>query len=200
MPPEGENQSIAGYRIEGTVTNNLGEPLPDVEVSVSYDYDYENDDPPPSQAVTLTGAGQLVTVAVYDARNSLVRVISSELSEPGSYLVRWDRLDSLGADVPAGLYEVRYIVGVDTPKVYDVLVDGTVTAKTDDLGKYVVGGEHLPVGAGPIPLYSDDGSVFYGNYIVRPDVFLTFASATSTLTFTISLEKDRITPGDVVLN
>lgn len=200
MPPEGENQPIAGYRIEGTVTNNLGEPLPDVEVSVSYDYDYENDGPPPSQAVTLASAGQLVTVAVYDARNRLVRVISSELSEPGNYLVRWDRLDSLRAHVPAGLYEVRYIVGVDTPKVYVVLVDGTVTAKTDDHGSYVIGEEHLPIGVGPIPLYSDDGSVYYGNYTVRPDVFLTFTSATSTLTFTVTVEKDRITPGDVVLN
>jgi len=200
MPPEANVQQISGYRIEGRVTNNLDEPLPGVDVRLGYDYDYENGDSPPPHAYTVSGGNLPVMVAVFDSRDRLVRVISSGEVEPGTYQTRWDLLDSLGRDVRAGLYEVRSIVGVDTLMVYTVVVDGTVTARSDSAGEFVITQDCLPIGYEPVPLYSADGTVFYGNYRIRSDVFLSFTNAVWTKELTVSVEKDRITPADVVLN
>ena len=61
------------------------------------------------------GLGQVYThLKVYDLQGKLVRVLLSEQLPSGNYLTRWNRDDSSGTKVNAGIYILRIVIGNST--------------------------------------------------------------------------------------
>ncbi len=56
-------------------------------------------------------AGQLLNVAIYNARGELVRTLVNEVAEAGSHRVAWDGTDEQNATVSSGVYYARLTIG-----------------------------------------------------------------------------------------
>ena len=52
-----------------------------------------------------------VTVAVYDVRGRLVRVLADRAFAPGRHVLRWDGRDGTGRSLPSGVYMIRAQLG-----------------------------------------------------------------------------------------
>ena len=197
---DGPGEEMDGYGIEGKVMTSLGQPLEHVAVLMSYDLQYLDSNPPPPREYVVPPPGQFVTVAVYDSENRIVRTIAAQQMEAGSTLVLWDQLDDAGGDVPAGLYEVRYMVNDEVKRKYPVIVEGTPTAFTKSDGTFLIPAGNLPIGFSPLPLYSRTGQIFYGNYRVGSEVYLEFRADSRSTSASVVLRQNRLTRLDIRLN
>ena len=188
-----------GYQIEGRILDRLGAPMEGVEVYPYYDLVYASSDTAPARDYEVKDSVTMVTVRVLSSEDSVVRELASGFYQPGFLLVEWDRRDSVGNDVQSGAYRVCYIVDGQIVSSYGVLVEGTLTARTDATGAFTLSNRHLPLGFGPVPLYSRDSSVFYGTYSVGSAVFLELTTPTTIHTVGVRPSKDRVTAVSLVL-
>ena len=189
----------SGYQIEGRILDRLGVPMEGIEVYPYYDLVYASSDTAPAREYEVKDSVTMVTVRVLSSEDSVVRELASGFYQPGFLLVVWDRKDSAGSDVPSGAYRVCYIVGGQIVASYGVLVEGTLTARTDATGTFTLSNRHLPLGFAPVPLYSRDSSVFYGTYSVGSAVFLELTTPTTIHTVGVRPSKDRVTAVSLVL-
>lgn len=189
---------ISGYRIEGTLTDRLGNPYSGIPVQLFYDYEFVDGNDPPSKAFDVTEPSKIISVGVYDRNDHLKRFLFIGRAERGSFVVLWDQKESNGVLAASGVYTVRYIVDDQVKKSYPVTVSGSITARTDSLGKFTIPDDNLPIDFYPVPLYNSDNSVYYGNHRIIPYVVLQFALAeNNNRSVYLRVEKNRVTHIDV---
>ena len=196
---EFETRPASGYQIEGRILDRLGVPMEGVEVYPYYDLVYASSDTAPAREYEIKDTLTQVTVRVLSSEDSVVRELGSGTYAPGFLLVTWDRKDSSGNDVPSGAYRVCYIVDGLIVWSYGVLVEGTLTARTDASGAFTLWNRHLPLGFTPVPLYSRDSTVFYGTYSVGSAVILELTTPTTIHAVGVRPSKDRVTAVSLVL-
>jgi hypothetical protein len=196
IPPVIETESFSGYRIEGIVSDRLGNPVRGVPIALSYDYELVDDAPPPSKTYEVVDENKSIRVAVYDRENRLLRLLFQGHASPGPLLVGWDQSDNIGNPVPSGVYSVQYIVDSQLKMSYPVTVSGAVTARTDSLGHYVIPDKNLPVGFYPVPLYSSDGRSYLGSYRISSYMVLEFQLEPKRAAGVV-LMKDQVTRVDI---
>lgn len=190
------NGDASGYRIEGIITDGQGRAIVGVQVKLYYQFEYVDSKPAASKEYFVSEQNQVVTVRVFDLNDNPRRTISTSLYQPGPIIVQWDKRDDQGRLVPSGVYYVRYIVRGETKYSYPVTVTGAITAVTDGSGHYAIPSENLPVGFYPVPLYSSDSTIYYGNYQIVPYVGINFVVSSQVRSVYASLTKDRITQID----
>lgn len=189
---------ISGYRIEGTLTDRLGNPYRDIPMQLFYDYVFVDSNDSPSKEFQVTEPSKIIRVGVYDRNDRLKRILFNGGAERGSFVVLWDQKESNGVPAPSGVYTVRYIVDEQTKKSYPVTVSGNVTARTDSLGNFFIPNDSLPIDFYPVPLYNSDNSVYYGNHRIIPYVVLQFALAENDIkSIYLHIEKNHITRIDI---
>lgn len=200
IPPGFESEPIVGYRIEGIVQDGFSHPISDVSITVKYLVEYVNSGPPPSRDYDVPDPPPFVRVRVYNADGGLIRTLYSGTPGVGSLYVPWDRTNGSGQLVPSGLYWVHYEVNNQSQKSYPVIVDETVTTRTDSSGSFTIFDRNLPLGFYPHAIYDFDGTTFGGNYRVGDRVFLTLRAAGITTYRTIIPERNRLTTVIVTFN
>ena len=200
MVQESEFQPTTGYQINGRIVDRFGVPVAGVEIYPYYDLAYASSDTAPAREYQVRDSITLVSMRVLDARDTVVRDLGSGFFAPGFILVEWDRRDDAGVDVPSGVYRVCYIVGDQIAGWYSVLVEGTLTARSDSLGAFTLWDHHLPMGFSPVPRYSRDSSVYYGLYSVAGVVILDLVTPSKIRTIGVRPVKDRVTNVPIVFD
>jgi len=100
-PPEIEESPGAGLDPEAATVIpvqglRLDSPVPRRSGSIAIRY-----------SVRYIGTGAPVSVVVYDVTGREVRTLGNEFLQPGDYTIDWDRRDTLGREVPAGVYLLK---------------------------------------------------------------------------------------------
>ena len=189
---------IAGYRIEGKLSDDFQRPLVGVDVLLYYDISLLSLDSV-SRIYTPAVQGEIVTVDVNDTTGQVVRLLfSGPAPQDSSLYVYWDGRDDSGNVVRSGIYRVSYTVSSSVRKSYRMIIDGNRNAVTDANGRFVIPGTDLPVN--DIASYYDSSDSFIGQYQIVDGVFLRFITPTFDRTVRVALVKDRITNFSVVLN
>jgi hypothetical protein len=188
--------TISGYRIEGFVSDNLGNPVRGIAVALHYDYLLQDQGPPPSQIFQVTDPSKTVRVSVLDRASTVVRVLLQGRVNAGPLEVEWDERSSDRNPVPSGVYVVQFEVDGEVKMTYPVTVSGAITARTDSMGHYVIPDINLPVGFYPVPLYGQGGTSFLGNHRISSYVVLEFYLEPRRVAG-LSLTKDQITRYDL---
>jgi hypothetical protein len=196
IPPLIEPVTVSGYRVEGLISDRLGNPVRGVPIALHYDYELADQGPPPSKTYQVVDPNKTIRVIVYDRGNRFLRLLFQGRSSLGPLVVEWDQRDALGSLVPSGVYSVQYVVDGQTMMSYPVTVSGRITARTDSLGHYVISDENLPVGFYPVPLYTPDGTSYLGNYRISSYVLLEFQLEPRRVAG-VSLVRDRVTRYDL---
>lgn len=189
---------IAGYQIEGYVTDQLGVPLKNIRIALWYDYEFVDTLRLPSPSFFVDDSTKDVLVRVFDRIQKVEAVLFEGHSPVGPVDTAWNRRDASGNPVPSGVYMVDFSLNGVSRASYTVVVDGAVTAVTDSLGHYVIPDENLPVGFYPVPRYSSLDPTFYGNYRITPLVALELYIGLHPGT-SFSLNKDQVTRQDFII-
>jgi hypothetical protein len=192
-----EGGPIEGYQIEGYVFDRLQNPLRNVLVVLEYQFIFVNEGPPPSRSYSVTDPNQVVVVAVYDSQDRHVRTLFQGTRPVGPMLVEWDKKTAQGLDVPSGLYTVKYQENGVTKKSYTEIVSGTVTARTDSAGRYVIPPANLPIGYEPVYL-SGTGGNYAGNYRIGDWVVLEFLVSGVSRQAYFALVRNHVTRYDII--
>jgi hypothetical protein len=200
MPTETKLVPADGYQIEGTIVDRFGAPMVGVEIYPYYDLVYASSDTAPPRECQITDSATTVTVRVLSSEDSVIRDLGTGVYGPGYLLVEWDRKDDTGGDAPSGIYRVCYVVGGAISASYPVLVEGTLTARSDSTGSFTLWDRHLPIGFSPVPLYSQDSSVFYGTYRVAGTVILDLITPSKIHTIGVRPTRDLVTIVPLVLD
>ncbi len=198
--PVDESPGTEGYRIQGRITDGLGNSLVGVKVKLYYDFYFIDGNPAPSTTYDVTNSVQVIRVTVNDRDNNVVRTLYNGTHSTGTMRVDWNRKDLQGNDMPSSVYTIQYWVDNQLKKSYPVTVNGTVTAVSDSLGAYVIPDKFLPVGFYPVPTYSSDSSKYYGQYQVAGNVGLDFVTPIRTKTAFVTLTKGFVSQVDIVFN
>lgn len=192
--------TTAGYKIQGIVTDRIGNPVAGVNVSVWYEYDLVDRNPAPSKDFSVTDSTKTVSVVVRNRADQVIRTIFSGTLPAGNHVYDWDMKNANGTDPPSSTYTVHYLVDGVSQKSYSVTVSGTVVVVTDVQGQYTIPDENLPVGFYPVPLYSFDKSVFYGNHRIAASLRMAFTTSARTKEVFVNVAKDVVKKVDVVLD
>jgi len=189
-----------GYKVQGTVTDRIGNPVVGVNVRVWYDYDLVDRNPAPPKDFTVTDSTKTVSVIVRNRADQVIRTIFSGTLPPGNRTYDWDMKNVNGNDPPAGMYAVHYLVDGVSQKSYSVMVSGTVVSLTDVQGQYTIPDDNLPIGFYPVPIYSPDKSVYFGNHRIGPSVRLAFTTTARAKEVVVNLSKNVVKKVDVTLD
>lgn len=192
--------TTTGYKVQGRVTDRIGNPVVGVNVSVLYDYELVDRNPAPSKDFTVTDSTKTLSVVVKNRADQVIRTIFSGTLPPGNHTYDWDMKDANGNDPPASTYAVHYLVDGVSQKSYSVTVSGTIVALTDVQGQYTIPDDNLPIGYYPVPIYSFDKSIYYGNHRIVSTVRLAFVTTTRTREVVVNVSKDVVKKVDVVLD
>ncbi len=189
-----------GYKVQGTVTDRIGNPVVGVNVSVRYDYELVDRNPAPPKDFTVTDSTKTVSVVVRNRSDQTIRTIFLGTLPSGNHTYDWDMKDAFGNNPPASKYAVHYLVDGVSQKSYSVTVSGTIVALTDVQGQYTIPDDNLPIGFYPVPLYSFDKSIYYGNHRIVPSVRLAFVTTARTREVVVNVSKDVVKKVDIVLD
>jgi hypothetical protein len=193
-------ETTTGYKVQGRVSDRIGNPVAGVSVSVWYDYELVDRNPAPSKDFTITDSTKTLSVVVRNRSGQTIRTIFTGTLPPGNYTYDWDMKDATGNDPPASMYAVHYLVDGVSQKSYSVTVSGTIVALTDVQGQYTIPDNNLPVGFYPVPIYSFDKSVYFGNHRIVPAVRLAFTTTALAKEVVVNLSKDVVKKFDVTLD
>lgn len=170
LEPLTGSQVIDGYQIDGRVTTVNGVPIDSVEVKLYYYYTYFSSTPIDTIPVVVTDSLKVVDISVVDRKFRFIRTIFFGLWGRTGIIPRiyWNGRDLNNQPVLSGLYYIQYIVDTVLVKSSPVIVDGHVTAITDNRGRFSIVNYNLPIGS-VFDVYNDDDS-FYGVMKVLPKV------------------------------
>jgi len=184
---------IQGYQLNGTVTSMNGIPLDSVVVRLYYGYDIVSYDPVDTQRVVVTDSTRIVDVSVYTPELVFVRQLFFNYVHRGPLPhFTWDERDEHGTLVPSGEYWIRYAIDTAVIKYSVVVIDGRITAATDGLGRFVIPGEHLPVGT-VFDAYTPE-NIYDVTLRVKAEVNLVLFKAGLQAEYpSVQLKKDQIT-------
>jgi hypothetical protein len=192
-----DTQNIAGYEVQGAVTDQVGNAIPNVSVHVDYDYDVIYKDSAVTRQYFVTNNSVLTQAVVVNWNNQVVRVLTPPLQYYGAFQAFWDGKDSTGAVPPSGIYYVEYLVGGKIAYSYNQLVSGGKVAATDAHGRYTIPIQYLPIDSSSVPFFRSYDSLYVGNTLITNNVIFTFVYQTHTLQLLRTVNKDQVTFIDV---
>lgn len=196
IEPYDNPENVQGYRLEGVLTTVNGIRIGGALVELYYYYNYYSDKPIDTMQAIVTDPSQIVDVSVYTIDNQYLRTIYNGPAGMTGPLPHydWDGKDDLGNSVPSGKYLIRISIDSGIIKFSTAIIDGHVTAVTDQMGRFVIPNENLPVGE-LFDVYSLNGN-FFASYQVRDYIALVFIVGDRRSQFqSITINKDVITTG-----
>jgi hypothetical protein len=195
-----ENTSINGYEVQGTVTDQLGNPVPNVAVLLGYTADRLFPDSVATRRYFVQDPSVPIQAVVADWSNQVIRTLTPTQNFYGWYEVHWNGTDSTGSVPPSGIYYVEYLMGGAIKFSYNQLVSGGKVATTDAGGKYTIPIQYLPIDSSSVPDFSTYDSSFAGNLLISNRVFLTYLYSNHVQQIARSLDKNRVTIINVEFN
>lgn len=187
------NPAINGYEVQGTVTDQVGNPIPNVKVFVDYSAEVSPPDSAVSRSYFVAGPIALVQAIVVDWQNHVVRILAPLRQYSGEYEAIWDGKDSTGSVPPSGIYYVQYLVDGVVRFSYNQLVNGGQVAETDLTGQYTIPIQFLPIDSSSVPYFSPYDSSYVGNLLISNFVFFTYTYTNHTQQVARSLDKGQVT-------
>lgn len=156
IEPVAPGGTFSGYQLNGIVTNSSGIPLEGIEFRMFYEY-VNGFSARDTGRVLVADTVSAIQVDVFDSEGNRVRSFPV-VPSPG-YLRRniWDQKDSTTGDVKSGLYTIIVYLNGFFARQYTWLVDGNVSAVTDQNGQFTIPKNCLPIG-NVVDLYDSLGS------------------------------------------
>jgi hypothetical protein len=189
---------IARYGLSGRVTSANGVAIESVAVSISYNFIQYDTTQLDTVNIIVDSRLHIYSVDVFDIHGLRVRNLYFDYPQLGAFpRFFWDARDDSFHLVKSGKYFIRYVRDATILKVVPYLVDGLVTARTDNDGNFTVGQDNLPVGE-LFDLYSYGGT-FEGVYQVTRDINVDLAKATLHRGYTVTLQINNVYHGDFIL-
>jgi hypothetical protein len=195
-----ENSSIVGYEVQGTVTDQIGNPVPNVDVFLDYTANLVGADTAPTRRYFVPDPSVPVQTVVVNWSKQVIRVLTPLQSYFGWYQEFWDGKDSTGSVPPSGIYYIEYVVGGAVKFSYNQLVSGGQVATTDTKGQYTIPIQYLPVDSASVPDFSAYDSSYVGNLLISNDVILTFQYPTHIQQVERTLNKGQVTIINIVFH
>jgi hypothetical protein len=195
-----ENSSIIGYEVQGTVTDQIGNPVPNVDVFLDYTANLVGADIAPTRRYFVPDPSIPVRTVVVNWSKQVIRVLTPLQYYFGWYQVFWDGKDSTGSVPPSGIYYIEYVVGGSVKFSYNQLVSGGQVATTDTKGQYTIPIQYLPVDSASVPYFSAYDSSYVGNLLISNDVILTFQYPTHIQQVERALNKGQVTIINIVFH
>jgi hypothetical protein len=197
LPVEGEEKTD-GYLIKGIVTNQSGTPLENVDIKLYYETNWYSNSPTDTIVAVVTDTTKFVTVEVVSNKNVLVKkLFTAKL--PFGPIPRpfWDGTDIIGRSVVPGLYTMRYLLDTLILKESPVIVDGTLTARTDADGLFLITNDNLPIGK-IIDEY-DNQNKYLRTVTISSSVILELFYGIASKVGRVELTKDVVTHVNVTM-
>jgi hypothetical protein len=195
--PVEQEENITGYQINGSVTNQSGNLIPNVIVLLYYDEQKISYTQTDTTVVFVTDTNQVVTIQVFSIKNILVRTLFLNKMTIGHVpRFSWDGLNDKGVEVPSGLYLIQYKIDTAVVKESPVVIDGIISARTDTDGHFVIPNEYLPVNK-TYDKYLQD--TFQGVYLIGSSVVLELVFGTYVKTGRVYLKKDKVTKVNITM-
>jgi hypothetical protein len=192
--------AINGYQVQGTVTDQVGNPVPNVAVLVDYAEDVLYPDTALTRRFFIQDPSTSVQAVVANWSNQVIRVLRPPQNFQGWYEVFWDGTDSTGIVPPSGIYYVEYLVGGTEVFSYSQLISGGKVAATDAKGQYTIPLQYLPVDSSSVPLFSTYDSSYVGNLLISNSIILTYAYPSHVQQVQRTLNKGQVTIINIVFH
>jgi len=190
------SSSFHGYQLQGNVVTQSGFPLQGVELEVFYDFrsGYPAQD---TTAIPVPDSTDTIEVSVFSDDGILVKTFV--LPPVYTTLPRniWNENDSSGVPVKSGAYFIRVYFDGAFARQYQWLVDGHVTAVTDDQGQFVITKLSLPIGI-VCDLY-DSAGTYRETAQITEEIFIRATRQGTVRTGYVTLAKDQITQITIVM-
>jgi hypothetical protein len=199
IPVPDQTPGVIGYEVQGTVTDQIGNPVPNVKVYVDYIGSYVYTDSAATRQYFISDPSASVQTVVVNWNNQLIRVLTPLQTHYGWYQVLWNGKDSTGFLPPSGIYYVEYLVNGVPRFSYNQLVSGGQVAATDAQGHYTIPIQYLPVDSSSVPVFSSYDSTYVGNLLISNAVIFTFAYPTNVHQIQRSLTKGQVTIINLIL-
>jgi hypothetical protein len=188
IPVSPPSTQISGYQIEGTVTDPVGNPIPNVTVKLFYEFGYTPADTNASRWYFVGNSTVFTQAIVVDGNDQVIRALTAPTKYYGLFQALWDGKDSSRAVVPSGIYRVEYVVGGQIVFLYNQIVDGGTVAMTDSSGHYLVSTKYLPIDFSTDPLFYFDPYVV--NLPISNNVFVRFAYPSHVREMEVTVNKN----------
>jgi hypothetical protein len=195
-----ESPTISGYEVQGTVTDQVGNPIPSVRVFVDYDWDAVPTVTAATRTYFVSDPSTLVAADVVDWSGRVVRILSAPRPHYGAYQEVWNGKDSAGILPPSGIYYVRYLLNGVVSFTYSQLVSGGQVAATDAQGQYTILPQNLPIDSTSVPYFSPYDSTYVGSIVILNDVVLTYSYPNHFHQIQRSLDKGQVSIVNVVFH
>jgi len=196
--PVAESPNVIGYEVQGTVTDQIGNPIPYVKVLVDYTLNLVGGDTAATRGYFFSEPTAAVQTVVVNWDNQIVRALTQPQNYSGWYEILWDGKDSSGTLVPSGIYYVQYRAGGVVRFSYNQLVSGGEVATTDVQGNYTIPIQNLPIDSSSVPDFSYDDSTYDGNLQVTNDIIFTYIYGTNVKQIERELGEGQITVVNVI--
>ena len=145
--PVEQEEITDGYLIKGNVTNQSGTPLENVDVKLFYEMKWYSDFPSDTSDAIVTDTSKVVTIEVVTLKNIVAKKLFNGKMPLGPIpRYSWNGYYENGGSATAGYYLIRYKLDTVVLKESSVVVDGTLVARTDHDGLFIIANEYLPVG------------------------------------------------------
>lgn len=190
--PFDDSDTIAGYQINGLVSNASGTPLANVDVYLSYEYVRISNTPIDTISLMVIKDSSLVSIDALSEKKNIIRNLFNGWRRTGP-IPRYTWSGELANNVfaPSGHYFIRYTVDSEIKKEVPIIVERTKTASTDSNGIFIVPKEYLPVNK--IIDRFDISDRYLGTYTVTEAVFLELYHGSTYRRGRVELKKDVIT-------
>lgn len=172
-------------------------PLDSVDIILDYYYSIV-DEPIDILNVIVYDSSQFIDVSIYTMDNEYIHRLLSGFRSSGTVLTRyWNGVDNDGKIAPSGKYLLCYIMGQSVVKQIHYLLGGTITAKSDSLGRFSILSNALPVGES-FDIFNSDNT--YDKTVrILPKVRLEFITSNNNASYDVELAKDKITTDIFIL-
>jgi hypothetical protein len=189
---------VAQYGLSGRVRTANGVSIESVAVRISYNFERYDTTQLDTVTINVDSRAHIYSVDVFDIHGAHVRRLYFDYPAIGVFpRLSWDARDDSMRLVKSGKYYIRYVRDRTILKTVPYLVDGLVTAYTDQDGNFTVGQDNLPIGE-LFDIYYYGGS-FAGVYQVTGDVTIDFSKATLQQEYTVTLQLNNVYHGDFIL-
>jgi len=195
-----ESFGINGYEVQGTLTDQIGNPVPNASVYLDYTADLIDSGAVTTRRYLVQDPTVLVQAVVTNWSNQVIRVLTPRQYVNGWYEQIWDGKDSAGAVPPSGIYSVVYLVADTARFSYNQLVSGGQVASTDAHGFYTIPMENLPIDSSSVPLFSSYDSTYQGNLIISNSIILTYQYGSQIQQIQRTVDKGQVTIINVVFH
>jgi hypothetical protein len=196
--PVEQEEITDGYLIKGNVTNQSGTPLENVDVILYYETNWYSDSPSDTNIAVVTDTSKIVTIEVVTLKNIIAKKLFKGKMPLGPIpRYSWNGYYDNGSSAVAGYYLIRYMLDTVVLKESPVVVDGTLIARTDHDGLFIVGNDYLPVGKF-FDEY-DNQDKYIRTLSIAPTVILELNYGTAQKVGRVNLEKDVVTKVNITM-